>query len=204
MFPARYFPVRYFAARYFTSGGSTGLDSVVVSRELPADVLAVVGQQNTQPFHIVKIEFSSGIQYLSEAQSVTFENNTYREGAVKVGSFVWGPDGRQFGNIGLLNENDVAAALMLSNVIQDIPISIYLVYSTGTSTNTTPVFLISGVLSGSNIGASVSSVGVLTSKAGTEFAPRDFYTVEEGFNHLPPTGTVVQWAGEKFVLQGLR
>ncbi len=176
---------------------------MTVQRTVPANVQTEIVKQQTQPFHIVKIEFDTATSYLSETQAVTFETNVYQEGAISVRSFSWGPDGTQVGSIALLNENDAATALVLNNIVQDVPISIYKVYSTGPSTNTDPVLIVKGVMSGSNIQPSQSVLGVITSTAETEFAPRDFYTIEEGFNWLPPTGTVVQWNGEKYVLVGI-
>lgn len=176
---------------------------MTVQRTIPANVQTEMVKQQTRPFFIVKIEFESATSYLSEAQAVTFESNAYLEGAIKVRSFTWTPNGTQEGSIALLNENDAATALVLNNVIQDVPISIYKVYSTGPSTNTDPVLLIKGVMNGSDIRPAYSVLGVLTSTAETEFAPRSFYTIEEGFNWLPPVGTVVQWNGEKYVLEGI-
>ena len=174
-----------------------------VKRSIPTNVETVLDDQQTQPFHIVKMEFASATSYLSESQQVTFEGNIYSEGAIAVRSFTWGPDGTQAGAIALLNENDAATALVLNNTVQDVPVSIYKVYSTGPSTNTDPVLMVKGVMSGSNIQPSQSIIGVITSSAETEFAPREFYTIAEGFNWLPPTGTVVQWGGEKYVLSGI-
>lgn len=201
MFPGRYFAPRYFPVRYFASVGATV--STLVVRELPVVVKARILDQHTCPFYIVKLEFETSTSYLSETQQVTFESNVYQEGAIRVGSFSWEATGQQVGTIGLLNENNAATALVLNNTVQDVPISIYLVYSTGPSTTTDPILVVKGVMSGSSLGPEISIIGVLTSKAETEFAPQDFYTIEEGYNWLPPTGTVVTWAGEKYVLVGV-
>jgi hypothetical protein len=78
-----------------------------------------------------------------------------------------------------------------------------LVYATGPASNTDPVLYSRGVLSGAVLSPVAATLQVVTSKARTEFVPNQFYTIEEGFNHLPPQGIVVQWAGEKYVLEGL-
>lgn len=176
---------------------------MTVKRTLPANVLAVIDDQHTEPFHIVKIEFANATKYLSETQEVVFEGNTYVEGAIQVGSFRWGPDGTQSGAIRLLNENNAASALVLNDKVDDVVVTIYKVYSTGPATNTDPVVYVVGVLDGSALSPKEAVLKVVTSKADTEFVPNEFYTIEEGFNHLPPSGTVVQWANEKYVLQGL-
>ena len=175
---------------------------MTIKRTIPADVETEVVKQHTVPFFIVKMEFVAATSYMSEAQTVTFETNVYLEGAIKVGTFSWSPDGVQKGSVELLNENNAATALVLNNTVQDVPVTIYQVYSLTPTTNTTPVLYSKGVLSGSNIRPEKSVLGVLTSKAETDFAPRDFFTIEEGFNWLPPTGTVVTWADEKYVLEG--
>lgn len=174
---------------------------MTVQRTVPANTQAVLTDQHTRPFFIVKIEFPGTTGYYSESQEVTFETNTYIEGAIRVGSFQWTGEGTQEGQIAFLNENDAATALVLNNQIQDTPISIYKTYSTSPTTNTDPVFMAKGVLSGSTISPKETIVGVLTSKAQTEFVPREFFTVEEGFNWLPAVGTVVTWNNEKYVLE---
>jgi hypothetical protein len=175
----------------------------IVQRTIPSNLEAVLGDQHTEPFNIVKIEFEAATQYLSESREVTFETNEYLEGAITVGKFRWGPDGTQSGTISLLNENNAASALILSNTIQDIPITIYEVYATGPSSNSDPTIVVTGVMSGSSLNPKEAVVQVLTSKGDTEFVPSAFYTIEEGYNWLPPVGTVVQWNGEKYVLQGI-
>ena len=176
---------------------------MTVQRAIPGNLAAVLRDTQTQPFNIVKIEFAGGTQYLSETLAVNFEGNDYLEGAIEVRPFRWGPDGTQSGSIALLNENNVASALVLGNVIQDVPITIYEVYKTGPSSNSDPTIVVTGVLSGSSIAPKEALVGVLTSKGGTEYVPSAFYTIEEGYNWLPPVGTIVQWNGEKYVLQGI-
>lgn len=170
-----------------------------VKRTLPGDVETEIAEQQTVPFYLVKIEFASGTGYYSESYEVTFETNVYIEGGVRIGSFSWTPDGGQRGTIALQNENDAATALVLNNVVQDVPVTIYQTYKTSGG-NTTPVIYSRGVLNGSQITPKESVLGVLTSAAATEFAPRDFFTQEEGYNWLPADGTVVQWNNEKYVL----
>jgi len=166
---------------------------MTVQRTIDSSTQTEIAKQHTVPFFIVKMEFEGATSYLSEAQQVTFETFDYLEGAIKVGTFKWSPNGVQTGSIELLNEHNAAAALVLNNDVQDVPVTIYQVYSTGPTTNSTPEVYSKGVLSGSNIGPSKSVLDVLTSAAETEFAPRDFFTIEEGFNWLVPTGTVVTW-----------
>lgn len=173
----------------------------LIERSLPSDVTDEIDNQHTLPFYIVKIEFASGDGFFSESYEVDFGGDTYIEGGIKINSFRWTAEGGQSGSVALQNENDAATALVLNNVIQDTPITIYQVYKTPGG-NTTPVIYSIGVVSGSLITPKESVLGVLTSAALTEHAPRDHYTQEDGFNWLPAVGTVVQWNNEKYVLTG--
>lgn len=174
-----------------------------IQRDLPSDVQDEIVETHTKPFFIVKIEFAGGTQYLSEAQEVTHEGDDYLTGGVKVNQFRWTPEGGQSGSISLLNENNAAAALILNNAIDDVMVTIYKCYALTSTTNTTPVISSMGVLNGSRLTPMDAMLPVVTSKASTEYVPNKFYTVAEGYNWLPPEGTVVQWAGEKYVLQGI-
>lgn len=173
-----------------------------VRRNLPGDLGTVIAEQQTTPFFIVKIEFPTGTGYYSESWEVDFEGNTYIEGAIRLEKFNWTGDSVQSGRIALLNENDAATALVLNNTIQETPITIYQVYRRAVGTYTTPLIYARGVLSGANISPKESVIGVLTSRAETQFVPTAYFTSEEGYSALPPSGTVVQWNGEKYVLEG--
>ena len=175
---------------------------MALGRTLPGNVSTEIDNQHTKPFYIVKMEFAGGTQYRSEAQQVSYGGQTYLAGNVKVGQFSHNSDAGQSGSISLLNENDYAADLGLDETVQDVPIEIYLVYSTGPSTNTDPVLYVRGYLSGATITPAETTFAVMTSRATTEFVPSKFHTIEEGFNWLPPSGLIVQWNGEKYMIEG--
>lgn len=169
-------------------------------RDLPSDVLTEIAIDFTRPVYLVRMEFPAGESYLSSGPQITFDGNTYNEGQVSVGSFVWTPDGSQSGTLTLSNENNAASALILAGSINDIVVNIYKTYLIAAGGNTTPQLYIKGSLDGSDIGASRSKVNVLSTTAQTSFIPSRYYTIAEGFNWLPIDGEVVTWGGDSFVL----
>lgn len=175
-----------------------------VQRDLPTDTLTEVAIDYTRPVYLVQMNFTSGSVYLSTGPQVTHEGNVYQEGQVSVGTFSWTADGAQTGDIVLSNENNAAAALILSGTINDVEIVIYKTYLIAGGGNTAPVLHIKGIMDGSDVGYSQSRVGVLSTNSQTGFVPNRYYTINEGFNWLPIEGEKITWGDEVFILSSER
>lgn len=172
-----------------------------VVRNLPAEVQTEIAIDFTRPVFLVKLEFVSGTQYLSSGPQITLDGNVYSQGQVSVGTFEWNSDGAQRGTIILSNENNAAAALILGNNVNDVTIEIFQTYLIAGGGNTDPQLYVRGSMDGSNIGASRSTIKVLSTNAQTGFAPSRYFTADEGFNWLPIDGEVITWNGEVFQLR---
>lgn len=174
-----------------------------VVRDLAADNLTEIAIDFTRPVYLVKMLLPAGSRYVSSGPQIVFNTDTYIEGQVSVGSFSWTADGVQEGKIILSNEANAASALILGATINDVAIEIYKTYLIAAGGNTTPVLYVSGVMDGATIGASESSVNVVSTTAQTAFLPPRYHTPAEGFNWLPIDGEVITWGTEVFVLRRL-
>ena len=172
-----------------------------VIRSLPADVQTEIAIDFTRPVYLVKMLFPSGTRYLSTNIQIDYDGDTYIEGQVSVGSFIWNADGSQSGSITLSNEANAASALLLAGTTNDVLIEIYKTYLISGGGNTTPVVYSKGSMDGGTIGASKSVVQVVSTTAQSAFVPNRYHTVDEGFNWLPVSGETITWGEEIFVLQ---
>lgn len=202
MFGARYFGPRYFGPRYF---GKAGLDIVLVcddiSRTIGLDTQTEIAIDFTRPVFLVKMDFPTASQFMSTGPQITFDSNIYVEGQVSISTFTWSADGIQKGAISIHNENNSAAALILNEGVNDIPISIYLTYLIAGGTNSTPELLVAGVMNGGNLTPEKLVISVLSTKSAAQYIPNRYYTSAESFNHLPVDGSVITWGGQKFTLE---
>lgn len=172
-----------------------------VVRALDAETQAEVAIDFTQPVYLVKMLFPAGDVYVSSGKQITFEGNIYIEGQVSVGTVRWDANGRQSGEIVLSNEDNAATALILGTSVNDIQIEIYQTYLLPGGGNTQPQTYLKGSMDGSKVGASSSTVRVLSTASETGFVPNRYYTAAEGFSWLPIDGETIVWGGEVFVLQ---
>lgn len=173
----------------------------MIRRNLPAPTVSQIAIDFTRPVYLVKMLFPAGTVYLSTGPQITFEDNVYQEGQVRVGSFAWNSDGTQQGTIVLSNENNAASALILNGTVNDVVIEIYKTYLIANGGNTTPFLYVRGSMDGSDVGYSNCSVGVLASTAQTGTVPNRYFTIQQGFNWLPVEGEKITWGDEVFILQ---
>ncbi len=206
MFGAKYFGARYFGARYF---GKVGAEIILVcddiSRVIAIDTQTEIAIDFTRPVFLVRMDFPTASQFMSTGPQITLDSNVYVEGQVSVSTFTWSADGVQRGAISIHNEQNAAAALILNEGVNDIPISIYLTYMiAGGSENSTPELLVAGVMNGGNLTPEKLVISVLSTKSAAQFIPNRYYSSAEAFNHLPVDGSVITWGNEKFTLQADR
>ena len=98
-----------------------------ITRDVDAATLTAIALQHTQPVHLVRITINPEAPtflYYSEGLEISFNGNTYLEGAVKVGALSWDGEGEQGCTIEILNEAGVAASLFFAedfyNALVDI------------------------------------------------------------------------------------
>lgn len=173
-----------------------------VSRSIAGDTLTHVGGQHTRPFCLVRMTFGGEVIHLSEAGQVVWNGDTYVEGAVRVGTFSWTPDGDQEGTVELTNENNSASSLILNYGSVEVPVDIWLAHLDASGTLVTPELVVTGVLDGADIAPASTVCSVVTGRAKTEYLPYKTFTKAAGFNFLPKRGTIITWNNEKYVLEG--
>ncbi len=202
MFGARFFGARFYGPRFFGKAGLTiELICEDISRVIGTDTATEIGIDLTRPVFLVKMSFDTADQFMSSGAQITFDSDVYVEGQVKVSTFTWNSDGVQTGKVSIHNENNVAAALILNEGVNDVPISIYLTYMIAAGGNTTPELVVAGSMDGGSLTSAMLSIRVLSTNAAAQFIPNRYYTDVEGFNHLPVDGSIITWGGETFELR---
>lgn len=172
-----------------------------VRRTLPGTLQARVSDDHTRPVYLVSIYFAPGTEYMSSGPQVVSGGNTYLEGAVRVGSLQWTPDGGQEGRIYLSNESNAAAALVLANSLDEVQVDVAKVYLDAAGTPSDPEILVRGYASGFELTADEAAVDVVTARHDTALVPSRFFSEEFGFTHLPPAGKVIYWNGDRYELE---
>lgn len=171
-----------------------------IKRTIDGGTLTAITSQHTQPFHIVKIEFTTEVVYLSEGPQVTHGGNVYVEGRVKVSNLSWTGDGSQTCTLEILNVANYAANLFMANKIADAAVTIWTVHREPAGTFTTPVLYAVGTGDESELTLDSLTVTLLTSKYKTKFFPNT-YMGSAGYTHIPPEGTVVFWNTDAYQLE---
>ncbi len=146
-----------------------------VERNLSSDTKTELAIDFTRPVFLVKMKFDTGEKYVSSGPQIIFETNIYLEGQVSVGTFAWDSDGNQSGMITLSNEANAASALILGNNVNDVEVEIFKTYLIAAGGNTVPQFYVRGSLDGSTIGASKSTLRVVSTSSETGFIPNSVY-----------------------------
>ena len=172
-----------------------------IQRSLPAAVLTEIAIDFTRPVYLVKMLFPAATVYLSTGPQITFNSDLYIEGQVSVGTVEWTADGAQSGTLTLSNEGNAASALMLAGTVNDVIVEVYKTYLIAAGGNTDPQLYIKGSMDGAEIGASSSTVRIMSTTGQTAFVPNRYHTASEGFNWLPIDGETIVWGEEVFVLR---
>lgn len=172
-----------------------------IIRDLPAGVLTELAIDFTRPVYLVKMLFPAATTFMSTGPQITFSGDIYIEGQVSVGTVEWNSDGAQSGTLLLSNEGNAASALLLAGTINDIIVEVYKTYLIAGGGNTAPQLYIKGSMDGARIGASSSTISILSTTGKTAFVPNRYHTAAEGFNWLPIDGETIVWGEEVFVLQ---
>lgn len=172
----------------------------IVRDDVTGGVLTVIGQQHTQPFHIVQITFPNEEVYLSEGPAMTFEGHSFLEGRVLVGNPAWSADGNQTCSLEILNVGGYAASLFLTNKVADAQVRILKVYRDYAGTFSTPIEYVVGSCDDSELTPDAVKIGITTARGNTRYFPGT-YMGSVGLNHMPVEGSVVFWNATTYVLE---
>lgn len=159
----------------------------------------------TVPGYLIEIAFATPFRLCTRA-TITWAGLTWSRWGAELRSLV--TDGSQSaisGSIILENTDNTLSTLILAEGVADRKISIWEIYGE------TPgifdvLFLIQGVGDGSGIDINDGKVeiSIMQSGGATLYTPRRYVTREEGFQAIPARGTIIAWAGERYVLEGER
>jgi len=174
-------------------------------RVLSAGFTAALSAPVTVPGYLVEINFATPFRMCSRA-TITWNGLTWSRWGVELRGIV--TDGAQSaisGSLLMENTDNTLGTLILGEGVADRAIKIWQIY--GETPNVIDaLFLMQGVGDSASIdiNAGTVEVSIMQSGGATLYTPRRYITREEGFQAIPANGTVVQWAGESYVLEGDR
>jgi len=176
-----------------------------MSRELSAAFTTALSAQVTVPGYLIEIAFATPFRLCTRA-TITWNGLTWSRWGAELKGFV--TDGAQSaisGSLILENTDNTLGILILAEGVAERSIKIWQIYGE-TPGLIDAFFLLQGVGDGANIDINKGLVEISIMQAGgvTLFTPRLYITRENGFQAIPANGTVIQWAGESYVLEGER
>lgn len=169
-------------------------------RTLSTTTNTEVSKTITRPILLVEISFPIAYRWATLGD-VTWNGYTWTSNGVRVEDIRNLAGGGVEGRISIPNHDNAASALVLGNSIADTPCVIWHLYGDGPYAVADAVELFRGVLDGAEIGLDRVSIGLTSTGRVNEVSPR-LFIAPPICNKLPPRGTVLAWAGERYTLEG--
>ena len=176
-----------------------------MSKELTPGLTTAIAATVTEPGYLVRLELPAQTLRLSSRGDVTFRGELYVARGMRVVLDEEGETGAVGATITIADADKTYTAIVLSEGIADRPLSVWQFYGNATTLGYgDAVCRATGVGDESEINVNEASVTLTMAEAGgaTQFSPRRYITKQEGFSILPPSGTLIVWAGEQFKLEG--
>ncbi len=174
-------------------------------RELSAAFTTALSAAVTVPGYLIEINFATPFR-LCTRTTITWNGLTWSRWGADLRGFV--TDGAQSiisGSLILENTDNTLGTLILAEGVADRSIKIWKIYGE-TPGVIDALFLVHGVGDGASIDINKGQVEISIMQAGgaTLYTPRRYITREEGFQAIVARGTLIQWGGENYVLEGDR
>jgi hypothetical protein len=107
--------------------------------------------------------------------------------------------GRVSASISMSNLDRVLGTVVLQQNAKDHDIKIYVHYPSGSAGSVDPMLLVEGIMDGASVSERVF-INVISRSAYFGSSPR-IVCAPPVFNHLPPTGTVLNWGSVTLTLE---
>jgi len=168
-------------------------------RTIPAGQLTEIAKNVTVPVYLVQLGFNTPLYYSSK-QQIVFDSNTYLEDKLSKVSLN-DNEGIISGTLSISNIDLSIGGVALSETLQGKTCKIYTVTTTA-GTTTDAILYLDGVVTGvSNISEKEVTLEFSTVSANIAFSPR-IYCSSPLFNHIIPTGSIINWADTVYELVG--
>lgn len=149
-----------------------------------------------RPLWLVQIDFAAPVRLCSWGD-VAWNGHDWIGADLRVDLVESGPNGEQGGSIELGNTDLAWSALILAEGVADRPISIWGAYA-GAIAADDPLHVFDGVGDDAEIGPDRCRISLSSASAARIKSPREF---GGDFTLVQPAGTVVNFNGERYVLE---
>jgi hypothetical protein len=172
-----------------------------MTRSLSTPTAAATAADVTLPGYLVEIDFATPV-YLSSRNTLPWNGQTWVAWDIAVDQL--GTDGTtasQTGSLTLGNTDYTLGAMVLGEGAAGRPVHVWKFYGTAPAL-ADPVLMFYGVADQATIDPDRGTVSITLQQEGgiTQFCPRTYINQASGFNHIPPSGTVIHWNGDTFTL----
>lgn len=171
-----------------------------MSRAVSLPTATATEQVGTAPGYLIQIGFTSGVVRHSSRETQAWNSLVWVPAAVKV-SGIEGTGMRA--SLEYWDPDAAMRTLVLADGINDRPVSIWKFY-VGALAAGDPVQVFDGVGDGAQMRQGRVTIGLARTGSRTLMSPRVRIGPATGFNHLPPEGTIVHWAGKTLRLERRR
>ncbi len=168
-------------------------------RALSGPTAAALAGPITRPILLIELSLAP-VQRWSTGGPVTWDGYTWSESGARVEELRELPGAAVEGRISAPNADGALGTLLLSQGATDVPCRIWALYGDGPYALGDAVLLFGGVTDGAEHGLRVT-LDLITAARRRLTAPR-LRCAPPLCNHLPPSGTVVSWNGERYALEG--
>lgn len=172
------------------------------SRLISPATLAATRATVTSPGYLVEIDFSTPV-YLSSRGLMVWSGQNWVPWGIGVALEFDGANSSLNGTLRLLNTDLAIGALVLGEGIAGKAIQIWSFYGDAALADDDPEPIFSGVGNGAEIDPDSGIVTISMQQVGgtTLYCPRTYINAASGHSFVPPTGTIINWNGETFVLR---
>ena len=171
-------------------------------RTLASTLLDALAQPVTQPGYLVEILFATPFR-VSSRGNINWGGNSWGAFDFKVsGLGVDGSTSSQSGSLTFGNDDHLMSALVLNEGVAGRTIHVWK-FSGEAPEDADPINIFSGI--GDDVQGNPSqgelTINLTQEGAQTLFCPRRRITADQGFNFLPPAGTLIVWNTETYQLE---
>ena len=170
-----------------------------MSKTLTSKVDTAIAQTITRPRLLIEIGWSATVR-LSTAEAVTWNGYTWAQSGARVERIGSTGGTNAALTLSLPNHSAAYGAIALSEGLADIPVSIWALYGASPFVAADGVKLFDGQMNGGSITLERVTINCIAMRAATMFAPR-LSLQPPVCNHLLPTGAVLSWNGDTYILE---
>ena len=171
-----------------------------MSRSLSSPTSAAVGAVVTRPAYLIQINWST-VSRLTTGATLDWNGYTWSSEDVDLSGLQWGNEGLKGATLRLGNNDQRYSALVLNEGVADVAVAVYAYDQAATATGD-PVKVFSGVGGKVDLDDDRVTIALRATKSRALTCPRTRISPANGFNHLPPRGTVIMWGAQRYVLEG--